>query len=323
MTEFTGAVTVDGVPLGGQGIPATFGTVFYVNSNSGEGNDDFTGLSMDRPKATVLAAYNLTTDGAHDVVVMSGNTAHTFTAELVVSKSRVHFVGLGLGSRYLGQRTRWEMSTGGGAHSGIVRVTGVGCTFSNIKIFNTDTSTSFAVVDTGEYTQWTNVEMVNTVNLGTVTDAHLLCAVDSGYYLRCSIGSSQVGHATSGSRGNVLFKRDVYAGKVARDTIFEDCIFPIEADSATGASCMLFAGGADATQRILWLKNCVFYGSILSDGIDRAIQMDTNQTNGDILLQNCIVHGIDDLCDDSTSAVFHNSPIGVQLGTVSVEGGET
>ncbi len=324
MTDLS-SLRVAGVPITGYGIPATFGVTYYVDVE--RGSDSFDGLSMDvaqgsGPKATVLAAYNLMESGNHDVLVMSAEGAHVFTAELAVSKSRCHFVGLGLGSRYLGQRTRWEMATGGSANSGIVLNTGVGNTFTNIKIFNSDSSTSFAVVDAGEYSQWTSVEMVNTQNLGTVTDAHLLCEVDSGYYYRCTIGSSQVGHAYTGSRGSVLFLRDVVSGKVCRDTIFEDCIFPIEANSATGASCMLFSG-ADAIQRMLLVKNCIFYGSKLSDTINRALQFDNNQTNGDVLLVGSTVHGIDDLTADSTGSAYHNSVAPAQLGMVAVEGGET
>ena len=326
MTEFTSPLTVDGVPLGGYGIPATFGTTFFVNSDSGAGNDENDGLSMGTAKATVLAAYNLTTSNAHDVIVMSGNTAHTFTAELAVSKNRVHFVGLGLGTRYLGQRTRWEMATGGSANSAIVYVSGVGCTFSNIKIFNTDTATSFAVADGGEYTQWTNCEMVNTVNLGTVTDAHLLCEVDSGYYYRCSIGSSQVGHAYTGSRGNVLFTRDVRSGgssgNVCRDTIFEDCLFPIEANSATGA-CVFLLTGATSIERMLWVKGCVMWASKLSDTINRAIEQTNNQTDGDILLHNTVIHGIDGVSASSTTAVYTDKgAITGVLAAVSIVTGE-
>lgn len=303
------------------GGPLTFGSIFYADYDNGSDTND--GLSMDTAFKTTLKGYNAMTSGNHDYLLMSANSADDFTAELLVSKSRCHFVGLGGGSRYLGQRTRWQLATGGAANSAVVHNSGVGNTYTNIKVFNTDTSTSFAVADIGEYTQWTSVEMVNTVNLGTVTDAHLLCGVDSGYFVHCSIGSSQVGHAYTGSRGNVLFKRSQHtADKPARDTVFDDCLFPIEANSATGSSCMLF-NGATAIERMLWVKNSVFWGSKLSDTINRALQFDNNQTDGDVLLTNCTVHGIDDLTADSTTSAYHNSPIGIQLGMVAVEGGET
>lgn len=284
------------------GGPLTFGSIYYADFDNGSDSND--GLSMDTAFKTTLKGYNTMTSGAHDYLLMSANSADDFTAELAVTKSRVHFVGLDGASRHMGQGTRWQMSTGGSANSAVVTNTGVRNTFHGIKVFNTDSSTSFAVADGGEYTQWSNVEMVNTQNLGTVTDAHLLCEVDTGKFVGCSIGSSQSGHAYSAARGNVLFTRDVISGKVCRDTTFDDCIFPIQS-SNTGAACFLLTG-ATSIERILWVKKCVFWGTKLSSTIDRAIQVDTNQTDGDILCDgDCTVHGITALVDDSLTTVYH------------------
>lgn len=306
----------------------TFGTVYYVNADTRsngtpKGLDTNDGLSMGTPLKTVLAAYNKMTSGAHDYCIMSANSGFTFTAELAVTKSRVHFLGLDGASRYFGQGTRWSMSTGGSANSAVVKNTGVRNTFANIKISNSDSSTSFAVADGGEYAQWTNVEMLNTANLGTVTDAHLLCNADSGYYLRCTIGSSQQGHAYTGSRGSVLFSREIITGKVCRDTIFEECLFPIEANSATGCSVFLITGGNDI-QRVLWVKGGVMWGSKLSDTINRAIQIDSNLQDGDIFLDRVTIHGIDDVTADSTSSVYHNAAaLGSDVSMVAVAAGES
>ena len=71
------------------------------------------------------------------------------------------------------------------------------------------------------------------------------------------------------------------------------------------------------------MKGCVFWGSKLSDTIDRAIQLDNNQTNGDILLDRCTVHGIDDVTADGTTSVFHNAAaIGNDVSMVAVAAGE-
>ena len=323
-TDFTG-VRVSGVPILGEGIPATFGNTYFVDVENG--SDSFDGLSMhpeggSGPKLTVLAAYNETVSNNNDYIIMSAVGTHTFTAELAVAKNRVHFVGLGGGSRYIGQRTKWDLASGGSADSACVLVTGVGNTFTNIKITNSDANTSFAVANGGEFTQWTNCEMINFKNLGEVTDAHLLCNVDSGYYLRCTIGSSQVNHDYTDSRGSVLFTKQVLPDKVCRDTIFEDCLFPIGANSATGCSVFLLTGPLDI-DRILWVKNCVFWGSKLSDTIDRAIQIDVNQLNGDIFLDHCTIHGIDDVTADSTLSVYHNSPAsGSDVSMTSIVAGE-
>ncbi len=305
-THFSGPVFAQGVPLVGGGMPFTFGKYYFVDSDNG--SDDNNGLRKDQAFATVLKAYNTVTSGNYDVIVMSANSAHTFTAELAVTKSRIHFIGADGGGRYMGPRTRWEMASGGSADGAIIYNSGVGNTFSNIKFFNTDSSTSFAVADGGEYSQWTNCEMVNTQNLGTVTDAHLLMEGDSCIYRSCSIGSSQSGHQYTAARGNVLFTRDVRSGgssgNVCRDSIFDDCIFPVQSTNS-GASCFLLTG-ATSIERVLLVKRSIFWGSKLSGTIDRAIQVDTDQTDGDILCDNdSSVHGITALVDDSLTTVYH------------------
>ncbi len=302
-THFGGLVYSMGVPtVGGGGIPLTFGKYYFVDARVG--SDGKTGTSMDRAFKTVLVGYNAMGSGKNDVLVLSADTAHAITAQLVVAKNNVHFVGLGISSRYFGQGTRFEMASGGSANSGIVKNTGKRNSFSGIKFFNTDSSTSFAVVDAGEFSQWNYCEMVNTQGLGTVTDAHLLCIADSPHYNHCTFGSSQSGHQFTAARGCVLFDRTVISGKVCRDAIFEECLIVLQSTN-TGASGFLLTG-AVSIERVLWVKGCMFWGTKLSGTIDRAIQVDNDQTDGDILCdQDCTVHGITALVDDSLTTVYH------------------
>lgn len=308
-THFGGLVYSMGVPtVGGGGIPLTFGTYYFVDSDVG--SDGNKGTSMDRAVKTVLVGYNKMTTQKNDVLVLSAVGAHTLTAELAVAKNNVHFVGLGLTARYFGQGTRFEMASGGSANSGIILNTGKRNSFSNIKFFNTDTSTSFAVRDGGEFSQWNYCEFVNTVNLGTTTDAHLLCNADSGHYYKCSFGSSQTGHAISGARAVVLFTRGVAAtGKVCRDSVFEECIFIVTPDST--AALHFYAVGATAIERILWVKRCTFWASPQGSQTQAvAISFDLAQTDGNILLEDCVHHGVTDLTVDGGVAVgvFHSRP---------------
>ena len=55
MTSFSDMVFSQGVPLAGHGIPATFGTTYFVDADNG--SDGNSGLKMNEAKATVLAAY--------------------------------------------------------------------------------------------------------------------------------------------------------------------------------------------------------------------------------------------------------------------------
>lgn len=320
MTEFTSPLTVDGVPVNGNGIPTTFGNYFYVDADGGDDAND--GKSMKTAKKTVLAGYNLMASGNNDVLILSAAGAHAITAELAVAKNNVHFVGLGVTSRYFGQGTRLEMSSGGSANSGIILNTGKRNSFSNIKFFNLDSSTSFAVVDAGEFSQWSHCEMLNGQNLSTVTDAHLLCEADSGYYVRCSIGSTQQGHGITGARGNVLFTRGIVSGKACRDSVFEDCLFPLYA--ASTAALQVKAVNANDIERMLLFRRCVFYTSAASSAnqVD-AITFDAALTVGDLLLEDCIVHGAAGIVVDSTgvfqttreSAFSDVSAVSIAAGT--------
>ena len=106
VTNFPNGITSQGVPLIGEGIPATFGQVFFVNANSNEGaSDGNRGLEMTRAFATVSQANTAITSGDHDVVVMTANSPHSISSEITLTKGRSHWVGLGGGSRYIGQRT--------------------------------------------------------------------------------------------------------------------------------------------------------------------------------------------------------------------------
>ena len=313
-THFQGQLFAQGVPLTGGSIPATFGTTFFVDAYNG--NDANDGLSMDFAKSTVLAAYNLTTSGNHDVIVLTGNAAHSIADEITVSKNRVHFVGLGGGSRYMGQRTRFEMGTTTGTAIAIIQVTGVGCTFTNIKFRSTDDlSTSlYAVADGGEFTQWTNCSFEKDEDLNQTTAAELLCNADTGYYLNCSIGNCI--YTKSVARANVLFTRTTIAGKVARDCIFEDCILM----NRTSATTAIFGKAtANDIERVCLFKNCTFWNAKTSSATQAAcFIVAAALTDGEILLQDCVSQNVTDIAAGS-KGIFTTRPAPSATGTESVE----
>jgi hypothetical protein len=313
-----------GVPVVGGGLPATYGTYYFVNSNTGEGSDGNSGLDMDNALATVAAAYAKTTSGAHDVIVCSGNTAHTIADEITVSKNRVHFWGLGLGSRYMGQRTRFEMGVTTGSAIAIIQNTGVGNTFTNIKFRSTDSlSTSlYSVADGGEFSQWTNCSFEKDEDLDQTTAAELLCNADTGYYKSCSIGNTI--YARSVARACILLTRETITGKVCRDTIFEDCIIQNNA----GATTVLHVYGANANdvERLLLFKRCIFWTNAASASTQAvAFSFGAAQTVGDILLDGCTTHGPTDTCVDGGVAVgiFTNSSAKADDATDSLQAGAT
>lgn len=303
MTTFgDGLFQYGGVPVGmSSGIPTTFGDYSFVDADAtGRG----TGKTRKDAYTTVGAAESAATTNNHDVIMMAANSAQSTAStndELTLTKNRMHFVGLGGGSRYFGQRTRWTMGVTTGSAIAIVQNTGVGNTFTNIKFDSADTlSTSlYAFADGGEYTQMTNCELRKSTDLDQTTSAVLLCNADSGFYLRCMFGS--LVDIVSVNRPNVKMNRTTISGKVARDVIFEDCIFLIKTSSTDAAQ--IHGTGATDIERFMLIKNCTFLNAVLgSADPDQAVEFDSALTDGVVLIQGGGEEGHSAL--SSTTGVF-------------------
>ncbi len=319
MTDFGDQVFSASGMLTPQGIPATFGTIYFVDADNG--SDGFNGLAMTAtggsgPKKTVLAAYNATTSNKHDVIVMSGVGAHAIADEIIVSKSRVHFVGLGGGSRYMGQRTRFEMGVTTGSAIAILQVTGLGNTFTNIKFRSVDTlSTSlYAVADGGELSQFTNCSFEKATDLGETTAAELLGNGDTAYYKNCTFGNGI--YTPTAARQNVLFTRQTITGKVARDNIFEDCIFLSRCGSTTFVNVR---ATVNDLERLTLFKNCSFQAVKTSTATqDEAFGIASALTDSEIMLQDCSTQNISNIATAS-SGVYTNQAAGAALGGLMIE----
>ncbi len=289
-THSDGVFAYGGVPCvgTGSGVPTTYGEYIFVDPDS-SGADN--GKTMKNAFRTIDQAVTLAQTNTHAVILMNANSAHSTGSgtekELTLTKSRIHFVGLGGGSRYLGQRTRWTMgvsTTDDSDAIAVVQNTGVGNTFTNIKFDSGDTNTTslYTFAEGGEYTQFTNCEFYRGTLLGTANTAELLMNGDSAYLKNCAIGSLATQH-TSTTHANVLFARTTIAGKVARDVMFEDCFFWLKS-SQTAATHWLVTGATDI-ERILVGKKCQFIHARLgSASVVDAIKVDAEQTEGYIVL---------------------------------------
>lgn len=314
MTDFTSPLTVDGVPVGGSGIPTTFGDYFYVDANDGDDSND--GKTMRTAKKTVLAAYNLTTSSNHDVILMSAASGHSFADELIVAKNRVHFVGLGLGHRYMGQRTRWTMGVTTGSAVALLKVTGVGCTFTNIKMTSSDTlSTSlYCVADGGEFTEFSHCWFEKDTDLNQTTAAELLANGDTSYYRNCTFGNGI--YTVTAARQNVLCTRETITGKVARDCIWEDCIFLSRCNSATFVNVR---ATTNDLERLTLFKNCTFQAVKTSPATqDEAFGIASALTDSEVILQNSVTQNITNIATAS-SGVYTNQPAGAALGGLTIQ----
>src|SRR3990167_2393879 len=245
-----------GAPIG---LPVTFsntpnkgaGQYWFVNVNTG--SDGNTGKRMDKPLKTIAKAYELATSNNHDVIVLSANCALAETDELAVTKNRLYFWGFDAVGRYLGQRTRWTMGLTTGTAIAVVKNTGVGNSFNNIKFDSSDTlSTSlYAFAEGGEYTVLENCEIYKSTDLDQATAAELLMNGDSAQVRGCTIGS--LATQVTAARTNVLLTRETIAGKVCRDVRFDNCLFWLKSSSATASH--VHATTATDVERMLLIKN--------------------------------------------------------------------
>lgn len=132
----------------------TFGRVFVVLNSSDTDEENYQRMQDVFPVdpngvvrffTSLSAAYDATESNNNDVIVLDGNSTHTLTAELNVSKNRVHFVGLDylLGiHRKQGQSSKINIgvTTDTGDVCAILN-TGVRNSFRGLKITNSNTLT--------------------------------------------------------------------------------------------------------------------------------------------------------------------------------------
>ena len=289
ITNFPHGVSSYGVPVIGSGsIPATKGTVFFVDYGSGsDGND---GLTISTPFKTLAYAYSKTTTNMDDVIVLMGSSAHTLTAMLSITKNRVHFIGLdGTPGRHFGQNARVVIGvTTDTANVSMIQNTGVRNSFHNIKFDSGDSLTQAVTCfgEGGEFTLFTNCHFYKSTHLSTTTATELLLNGDSCQFYNCTFGSLVNEVADNSIRPNVRLAREVITGKVCRDCYFENCLFLTKAGGTEAAH--VYAAGATDVERILMFKDCTFIGAQLgatlpADAVDAAAA----QTEGIIFLKNC------------------------------------
>jgi len=268
----------------------TFGQVYWVDPTNGSDLND--GKTKDAAFATIAKAYATVTSGNHDVILLSANAAHVQTSMLDLTKSRVHFVGLGLRGGSLGMGARARITMGDStvaADIALVKHTGVGNTFSGIKFDSSSTvaASLYAIAEGGEYAIYNSCEFYKSSDLDDAGAAEIALNGDSAQFINCTIGSSA--NITGDIRANVICTGGIIAGKKLRDCYFENCMFLAKADDTD----KVFVYGANATdvERSLTFKGCTFFNNPLSAGTPAAaIAFGSAQTQGAVFCDsNCAV----------------------------------
>jgi hypothetical protein len=289
LTNFPNGISSQGVPVSGNGIPATKGNVFFVDY--GSGSDGNSGKSINKAFKTLSYAVSRCVTNNFDVICLVGSATHTLTEMLTISINRLTIVGLdGSMGRSYGQNAKVSLGvTTAATDIGTVKNTGVRNVFNNIKFINENTVAEgiYCFVDGGEYTQLVNFELYKSTDLDVTGAAELVANGDSSQYINGYIGSTV--NAISGAiiRPCVTFSLGLAgAGKVARDVSFKNVTFARKC----GNTANRFVYGAEATsiERLALFENCIFWNAALASAIPaQNVAFGSSLTDGSVLLRNC------------------------------------
>jgi hypothetical protein len=270
------------------GGATVFGDVFYVDATNG--SDSNTGKTPDEAFATISAANAAATSNNHDVILISAYASHAQTAMLEVSKSRLHFVGTDLrGGFGMGARTRVTMGvTAAATDLGVIQNTGVGNTFSSLKLdsSNTKDESLYGLVEAGEYSVYERCEIYKSTDLDVTGAAEVANNGDGAQWLNCTFGSSANIVADNVIRANMLLTGGIVAGKKCRDNIIDSCIFLTKAGGTEHVD--IYGANATDVERMFLVKDSVFFNNPLSAALPaHAVGFGAAQTEGAVILKNC------------------------------------
>lgn len=174
LTNYPNGVASFGVPVL-PGLPATTGSVWFVDSATGaDGND---GYGPDSAMATIDAAIGKCTANKGDVILVMPGHAETITAAggITLDVAGVSIIGLGV-------FTLKPTITLGTATTADVNITAANCRISNIRfVSNINSLGNFLDVDAGQFMvdncdfiTSSAKEAVNFINLATTKDDFII-----------------------------------------------------------------------------------------------------------------------------------------------------
>lgn len=276
--------------MGGGGIPATPGNIIFVDYTNGDDGRSVKSNTAQRAFKTIDRAYDLATTNKDDVIALVGSASHVLTEMLTVAKNRVHFIGVDGTGRYYGQNAKINLGvTTAATDIATVLNTGVRNSFTNIKFTNANTVAEgiYSVVEGGEYAVYNGCEFYKETDLDVTGAAELVMNGDSAQVINCTIGS--LANAISGAivRANVLMTKGIAgAGKVARDVLFDNCLFWKKAGHVNNR--FVYGANADDVERMLLIRNSVFFSQKLSTAVPaQCVAFGAEQTAGYVLIDNC------------------------------------
>ena len=290
ITNFPNGVSSYGIPMTGQ-LPFTLGVngvgkIYFVDATNG--CDDNDGLSPSKAFKTVAKANTAIATNGQDVVALSTNASHTVTSMLDVSKNRANFIGadgrVGYG---IGARAKVSMGvTTAATDIAVMKNTGVGNTFTNIKFMSSNTvdESLYGIAEGGEYAVYNQCEFYKDTDLDATGAAEALNNGDSTQWLNCTFGSAANIVADNVIRPNMLLTATL-SGKKMRDNIISSCIFLTKAGGTEHVD--IYGANATDVERMLLIKDSVFFNNPLSAATPaHAVGFGAAQTEGAVIIKN-------------------------------------
>ena len=230
------------------------GRIFVVSNATSDSQDPtFQALSqVVSPQDGVVrfftdlaTAYAATTSNNNDIILLDAHTSHKLAAMLTISNNRVHFFGMDGGERLEDQRTLISNTVAGAAtDTAMIKITGTGVTFRNIKFANNFTVAQnlYCVDDQGVDTLFKNctIQNLGSAHLTNNAAASLRLASDTALYKECTLGQDTLKVTSTGGQ-QVLIKANGAA--VARRVCFKDCQFQAFTSDTTHVFVRVSANG--------------------------------------------------------------------------------
>lgn len=299
-----------------------WGNTYFVDYRNG--SDSNSGKTPNNARKTLSSVYGLLTSNNQDMVIVDGDSAVVEDNMITWAKNRTYVYGVG-GSVYSGQGFKLQQSTAGKAEdeAANLTVTGVRCTFANIKIINegTDAASLAAVVDAGEAGVWTNCSFMKFSDLDQATVANFICKSDSAYMNKCEFGFDTL--TITADRPNFWIKGEG-AGARCKGLKVYDCRFVKSGTAAANDGWHVAVYDTNSLYGYNEFKDCVFANALIGSAsvvaANGAISSVASLGEGNILFANCVTNA-DDVCDASGNGDSTNIKCANGGATSNVDGG--
>ncbi len=175
----------------------------------------------------LATAYNEAQTNNNDVICLAAHTSHKVSSMLTISKNRVHFLGFNPGGRIEDQRTLIS-NTGAVAatDTAMIKNTGIGNTFKNIKFVNNWTVAQNIYCFDGQGSQ-SAFENCTFQNLGSAhltnnAAASFRLNEDTSFFKHCTFGQDTLAVTSTGGQQMLIATAGVHA---ATRCTLEDCVW--------------------------------------------------------------------------------------------------